>query len=64
MSNDNTQGGVEYEMIHNTCPCCEVARPPHRDGCTFAADCPEAWEHEMEHFLEKEFKRIRIKNIV
>ena len=31
-------------MIHHTCPCCEVALPPHRDGCTFAADCPEACE--------------------
>jgi hypothetical protein len=30
------------EMIHNTCPCCEVSRPPHRDDCTFAVDCPEA----------------------
>jgi hypothetical protein len=29
-------------MIHNTCPCCEVSRPPHCDDCTFAVDCPEA----------------------
>lgn len=30
------------EVIHNTCPCCEVPRPPHCDDCTFAVDCPEA----------------------
>ena len=27
-------------MIPFTCPCCEVSAPPHRDGCTFHADCP------------------------
>ena len=27
-------------MIHDLCPCCEVARPPHKDDCTFADDCP------------------------
>jgi len=31
-------------VIHNTCPCCEVARPPHCAGCTFALDCPDACE--------------------
>jgi hypothetical protein len=29
-------------MIHNTCPCCEIGRLPHLDGCTFHADAPEA----------------------
>ena len=31
-------------MIHGTCPCCGIDRPPHRHGCTFAIDCPEACE--------------------
>ena len=29
-------------MIHNTCPCCEIGRLPHLDGCTFRDDAPEA----------------------
>ena len=29
-------------MIHGTCPCCEIGRLPHLDGCTFHADAPEA----------------------
>ena len=25
----------EHEMIHYTCPCCEIDRLPHLDCCTF-----------------------------
>lgn len=28
-------------MIPYTCPCCEVRKPPHRDGCTFHADAAD-----------------------
>lgn len=31
-------------MLYDHCPCCEVTRLPHEDGCTFAADCPAECE--------------------
>lgn len=47
-------------MIPFTCPCCEVDRPPHRDGCTFHSDCPsEAETFDEVSALRAEVARLR-----
>ena len=47
-------------MIHTTCPCCEVACPPHRDGCTFYVDCQsEAKDFDDVALLRAEVARLR-----
>ena len=47
-------------MIHSTCPCCEVACPPHRDGCTFHVDCQsEAKDFDDVALLRAEVARLR-----
>ena len=47
-------------MIPFTCPCCEVLQPPHRDGCTYHADCPiSADDFDEMSVLRAEIARLR-----
>lgn len=47
-------------MIHNTCPCCEVPRLPHRDGCTLHSDAPsDAEDFDYVSALRDEIDRLR-----
>jgi hypothetical protein len=47
-------------MPPNTCPCCEVSQPPHRDGCTFNKDCPiSAADFDEVSVMRAEIARLR-----
>jgi hypothetical protein len=47
-------------MIPFTCPCCGVACPPHRDGCSLHHDCPtDAEVFDEVSSLRSEVTRLR-----